>query len=150
MKEQPFNLYQRAAIEAYGGGEFNGLTKTEHCKDVGDTLFNFVMLELADEADYQLTRQDAIGRVEAAMRDLEIVLRALEIAEPLDLHIRDFLPVRVVHALLNHTKVETARDLVQYDVVDLSRVPNIGKVAVQEIILALGEHGLKLAEKVRA
>lgn len=42
-----FNPYQRLVADTYGGGDYAHLTTLDECCNVGDTLFTFLMIELA-------------------------------------------------------------------------------------------------------
>lgn len=66
------NPFQRKAAEVYAGGEFAHVTDPE--ERVGDTLFTFVMRELADAT----TLAEAIRMLETAERDIREVREALE------------------------------------------------------------------------
>lgn len=86
-KQEPYklNAYQKAAASVYGGGDFVDLAEMEFknfaefresLKDVGDTLFTFVMIELGLKEDCDSV-EVARNRISSAVDDLNDVLEAL-------------------------------------------------------------------------
>lgn len=76
---------QGVVLATYCGGEFSHLADAvtqqefdEQLAEVGDGLFRFLMVELAQSEDCR-TVQEALSRVETAIRDLEEVSAALQI-----------------------------------------------------------------------
>ena len=70
------NDAQRILRQAYGGGDYADVETTDEARDVGDTLFTFLWLELSD-AEGCDGPVEGLRRVGAAVRDLEVVQRAL-------------------------------------------------------------------------
>lgn len=70
------NKWQLGCRDAYAGGDFNYVTTIDECREVGDTLFLFLMLELADKEGCD-SFEEACQRLENAQRDIQVVLDAL-------------------------------------------------------------------------
>lgn len=75
------NEYQRAVALSYGGGTFSWLTESnkwrrdlDHC---GDTLFQFLMIELSTKEGCQ-SWDDAWVRIRYAQDDLAVAMAAIE------------------------------------------------------------------------
>lgn len=74
-----FNKYQTIAAQTYAGGDFAHCESLSEAKQIGDTLFGFVMVELADSEGCD-SLEEAIRRMENALDDLRGVYNALESA----------------------------------------------------------------------
>jgi hypothetical protein len=71
------NPFQRACADVYGGGDFAHVDNIEEARDAGDTLFAFLMIELAssegcDGAD------EAVRRLDMAVADIQAVAEAVQ------------------------------------------------------------------------
>lgn len=68
--------WQRIVAETYGGGDYAHVRTLDECRDVGDILFTFLMIELdpKEDCDSQL---EAACRVEVAMNQLEELVNRL-------------------------------------------------------------------------
>ena len=71
------NKFQKAAKNKYANGDFNYINDNDDYRDVGDSLFSFIMIELSDNEDCE-DRDTAINRLYNAIDDLEMVVRAVE------------------------------------------------------------------------
>ena len=76
------NDWQRTITRIYGGGDYayfadEGAISCEQLDQCGDTLFEFLMIELSDTEDCD-TQEEAIRRLESARRQLDEALGALE------------------------------------------------------------------------
>ena len=75
------NAFQRKACEVYGGGDYAHLVDDIDWKTsaigCGDTLFQFILIELSDAEDCS-DLATACERMDSAQRDIGVVLRALE------------------------------------------------------------------------
>lgn len=76
------NDWQRAIIRTYGGGDYAYLTEQaavshEELADCGDTLFEFLMIELSDQEDCE-DQEEAIRRVTQARDQLDAAIAVLE------------------------------------------------------------------------
>jgi hypothetical protein len=85
-----FNAAQQVVLKNYGGGDyaerFNDMDDLESEDDlgnVGDTLFLFLMRELADSEECD-TLEEAQRRVDIALGDLQAVRDALSEAEQVE------------------------------------------------------------------
>lgn len=70
------NPFQRACTTVYAGGDFAHVETIEQAQTMGDTLFTFLMIELATSEDCD-SRDEAIRRLEAAISDVEQVIEAV-------------------------------------------------------------------------
>lgn len=75
--EDTLSRYQRIAADAYDDGAHSHVTSIEDAREVGDTLFVFLMAELAESEDCE-DLDTAIRRVETAINQLTEVRAALE------------------------------------------------------------------------
>ena len=74
------NQFQKIAAAAYAGGYANWVTAMEGAVSYGDTLFLFIMRELATSEDCE-NIDTAVCRMERAIDDIQCVLTQLEIAK---------------------------------------------------------------------
>jgi hypothetical protein len=78
------NKCQVALAKSYGMGDYAYIADLsydaamEAAKKVGDTLFTFLMIELADEGEYKMTVEEACQRIARAADDLAQVNSVLE------------------------------------------------------------------------
>lgn len=72
------NIYQRAIADNYEAGEFSDVTSTADAELVGDTLFVFLLRELAGVAD----AAEAMRRVALAGLQLQEMERVLHKVRP--------------------------------------------------------------------
>jgi hypothetical protein len=77
-----FNAWQRAVARTYDGGDYAYLAEQaevsrENLVDCGDTLFTFLMIELADQDDCA-SQEEAVRRVARARDQLDAAIAALE------------------------------------------------------------------------
>lgn len=75
------NKFQLAVAKKYGGGDystmFNCNTKTaDAAKEVGDTLFAFLMIELSAKEACN-SKAEALARINSAINDLETARNAI-------------------------------------------------------------------------
>lgn len=77
------NKFQEKLCETYGGGDYAYMADPtiaprwrEASADVGDTLFKYLMIDLADERHDPMTLETAMARLERAVNDVEEVSRA--------------------------------------------------------------------------
>lgn len=63
------NKFQKAAAANYADGDFAHITSIEDASTVGDTLFLFIMRELADDGE-PMTQAEAQRRMARAMDDI--------------------------------------------------------------------------------
>ena len=71
-----FNEFQEVAKKAYAGGEFAYVTTMEEAEGVGDTLFLFIMREIATGEGCE-NLHEAVGRLNIAISDIEKVADAI-------------------------------------------------------------------------
>ena len=62
--------WQRVVAEQYGGGDYAHVQKLDECRDVGDTLFTFLMLEL-DPKEGCDSWPEAMRRIVTARDELD-------------------------------------------------------------------------------
>jgi hypothetical protein len=77
------NHFQVIVASRYANGDYQHVLNTadpiEEVSKVGDTLFAFLMYELADDGqDMPLDRDDAISRLHNAIIDINDILSAIE------------------------------------------------------------------------
>ena len=77
----PLTPWQRLVAENYGGGDYTHVETLDECRDVGDTLFTFLMIELDPKEDCN-DQREAARRVETAMNQLEELRDQLLIGLP--------------------------------------------------------------------
>lgn len=75
------NAWQRAVCKTYGGGDFREFADDpdwrRNLRDCGDTLFAFLMIELADQEDCD-SADDAIRRLHRARDDIDHAIAAVQ------------------------------------------------------------------------
>jgi hypothetical protein len=71
---------QQILVSVYGGGDYAHITSACEAQDAGDTLFLFLMLELAPDGDTD--RAEYVRRMDRAMHDVLDVLEALQQCSP--------------------------------------------------------------------
>jgi len=71
------NNWQKRLVETYGGGDYAHVTTLEEAKDVGDTLFTFLFIELSESEGCD-SEDEALGRVVTATSQLIELQHALE------------------------------------------------------------------------
>ena len=76
MTNTAINPYQRIMMDAYEDGEFTYVDGPNQLDGIGDTLFKFLFLELANAEDCT-DIATALGRVHTARDQLDAVLAAL-------------------------------------------------------------------------
>ena len=65
----PFNPYQQLVVDEYDGGSLSHVTSKKEAKSQGDSLFTFLIAELATEEDCD-SLEEAMRRVEQAIDQL--------------------------------------------------------------------------------
>jgi hypothetical protein len=79
-----FNAAQQVVLKNYGGGDYaERFNDMDDLGNVGDTLFLFLMRELADSEECD-TLEEAQRRVDIALGDLQAVRDALSEAEQVE------------------------------------------------------------------
>lgn len=73
-----FNEAQKICAATYGGGDYAHVTTIDECGHVGDTLFLFLMRELATSEDCT-DRVEACRRLQQALEEVENVYAAVRI-----------------------------------------------------------------------
>lgn len=78
----PLNAWQKAIARSYGGGDHahfaeKGEVRAADLDACGDTLFRFLMIELADREDCD-TLEEAIRRCESARQQIDEAIGVLE------------------------------------------------------------------------
>lgn len=71
------NPFQRACADVYGGGDFAHVDSIEGARQVGDTLFTFLMIELASSEGCD-GLEEAERRLESAIADINSVAAAVQ------------------------------------------------------------------------
>lgn len=71
------NPFQRACAEVYGGGDFAHVRSIDEAREAGDTLFTFLMIELASSEGCNCLTE-AERRLERAIADVNIVAAAIQ------------------------------------------------------------------------
>jgi hypothetical protein len=76
------NAWQRAIARTYGGGDYAHFTEQlevshEDLADCGDTLFEFLVIELSDQEDCE-DLEEAIRRMGQARDQLDAAIAVLE------------------------------------------------------------------------
>lgn len=79
----PLSPWQLIARDSYADGEFAHVESIEDANKVGDTLFQFLMIELAPSEDCD-SKQEALHRIEVAIRQLQTVRDEIEASMDLD------------------------------------------------------------------
>jgi hypothetical protein len=76
------NKFQLAVLKTYAEGDYAFIATDEYASrwrecvavaNSGDSLFQFVMIDLADEGSFKMTRDEAIRRIDQAREHLEKV-----------------------------------------------------------------------------
>jgi len=71
------NAFQRACADTYADGDFAHVEQVEEAGQVGDTLFAFLMIELASSEDCD-DQVEAVRRLDCAIADIQGVIAAIE------------------------------------------------------------------------
>lgn len=71
------NPFQRACADVYGGGDFAHVPDIEQAREAGDTLFTFLMIELASTEGCD-SAEEAVRRLEMAVVDILGIARAIQ------------------------------------------------------------------------
>jgi len=71
------NPFQQICTAAYGEGHFAHIEGVEEAHEVGDTLFAFLMAELASSEGCDC-REEALRRLEMAATDIHRVIDAFD------------------------------------------------------------------------
>lgn len=71
------NPFQRACVRTYAGGDFAHVQNLDEAREVGDTLFLFLMIELSSEEGCDCP-EEAGRRLANAIADLTIVAEAVQ------------------------------------------------------------------------
>lgn len=79
------NRFQRICVGTYNEGDFAHVQSIPDARQVGDTLFVFLLIELAFDEGCDCA-QEAARRIERAIVDLQDVARAIERQEPSAAH----------------------------------------------------------------
>jgi hypothetical protein len=77
----PLSAWQKVVAANYGGGDYAHVTTLDECRDVGDTLFTFLMIELDPKEDCD-DWIEALRRLDAARRDVSMVYDRVRDAAP--------------------------------------------------------------------
>jgi hypothetical protein len=77
------NAWQKSIARSYGGGDYahiadQGEVRSDDLGTCGDTLFRFLMVELADGEDCD-TQEEAVRRVARARDQLNDAISVLEV-----------------------------------------------------------------------
>ena len=70
------NKAQKICRKNYASGDFNYCASAEEARDIGDSLFGFLMTELSDEEDC-IGRDTALARMANVVREVSEVQVAL-------------------------------------------------------------------------
>lgn len=70
------NPFQRACADVYGGGDFAHVQNVEQAREAGDTLFTFLMIELA-AAEGCDSVDEAVRRLDMAVADIQGAAEAI-------------------------------------------------------------------------
>ncbi len=73
----PFNKNQIIAAQTYAGGDFAHCENFAEVEQVGDTLFRFIMIELADSEGCD-SLDEGVRRMRVAVDDLQEVYERIE------------------------------------------------------------------------
>lgn len=68
--------WQRKVADTYGGGDYAYIQTVDEARNVGDTLFTFLMIELDPKEDCD-SNLEAIRRIDSAIDELQDAKRSL-------------------------------------------------------------------------
>lgn len=71
------NPFQQCCVQIYGEGDFAHVDSVEQARGVGDTLFAFLLIELASSEGCD-SRAEALRRLEMATADIGRVIDAID------------------------------------------------------------------------
>ena len=77
------NSFQQLCAQSYGGGDFAHVESIAEARETTDTLFAFLMIELAESEGCD-TREEAIRRLDMAISDLQCVIGAIDAVDRKD------------------------------------------------------------------
>lgn len=71
------NQFQQLIVDHYGNGDFSYIETEEQTKDVGDSLFSFLIVEFSNSegCDDLLT---ALSRIDTIIKDLLVIQNQIE------------------------------------------------------------------------
>ncbi|OYX59771.1 MAG: hypothetical protein B7Y89_17685 [Novosphingobium sp. 32-60-15] len=75
------NPFQRACADTYGAGDFAHVQNVEEAREPGDTLFTFLMIELASSEGCSSV-EEAVRRLDMAIADIQGVAEAVQRGGP--------------------------------------------------------------------
>ena len=103
--------WQKVIAKVYGGGDYGYVTTLEQCKDRGDTLFTFLMLETSPTEDCD-TADIALQRVDTAINDLQAVRNALaDLPNPDSMDVIELMDI--VRGLAESGSTDELNDLIE-------------------------------------
>jgi hypothetical protein len=97
-----FNPFQRLCSAVYADGDFSDVSTIAGAKEVGDSLFAYLMRELSDTEDCE-SPSDAMNRIKATLRDVQSVLDAIESVEDGTATVSQIIPGLSAHQALAFT-----------------------------------------------
>jgi hypothetical protein len=71
------NSFQQLCALSYGGGDFAHVESVAEARETGDTLFAFLMIELAGSEGCD-THEEAVRRLEMATSDIQCIIGAID------------------------------------------------------------------------
>ncbi|KAB2855859.1 MAG: hypothetical protein F9K41_07970 [Sphingopyxis terrae] len=72
------NPFQLICAQTHGEGDFAHIDSMEQARDVGDTLFAFLMIELSSSEGCE-SREEALRRLDMATADIGRVIDAIDL-----------------------------------------------------------------------
>lgn len=75
------NPFQRVCADVYGDGDFAHVQDLEQAREAGDTLFAFLMIELASSEGCD-GGEEALRRLDMAIADIQLVAGAIQRGGP--------------------------------------------------------------------
>lgn len=75
------NQFQRACADSYGDGDFAHVEDVDEAREAGDTLFTFLMIELATSEGCDGV-EEASRRLDMAVSDIKGVAEAVQRGRP--------------------------------------------------------------------
>lgn len=75
------NPFQRLCADRYADGDFAHIENLAQAREAGDTLFTFLMIELASSEDCD-SQAEALRRLDQAIANIEDVASAVRASDP--------------------------------------------------------------------
>lgn len=71
------NQFQQLIVEHYGDGDFSYIETEDQTKDIGDSLFSFLIVEFSSSEGCE-HKETAMSRIDTIIKDLFVIQNQFE------------------------------------------------------------------------